>query len=118
MARADRFADAGSASEFARTLAAHGARIALGGRGESDPFLMEVELPTDPEPRARVFASLAREAETYRGDFGVDPDGRGGREITREEALALGDPSAEGAWVEAEGPPRDVGQPSVTLWWD
>lgn len=119
---ADRFAVSGSAAAFVRELMAHGARVALVGSDREpqsgEPEFMEVEIPTDAHARRSLFACFEREWNAHSDGFAVEPDGREARELTREEATALGDPEAEGQSVSDGGPPRDVGQPLVMLWWD
>jgi hypothetical protein len=41
-----------------------------------------------------------------------------GHEMTREEAIALGNPGAEGLWVVDDLHVTDTGQSTLTFWWD
>jgi hypothetical protein len=77
---------------------------------------MLVGLPPDPESRKRLFKLLQDEEDDFGEDFCVTPNGRSGREMTREEAIAEGDPGLEGYWLEEMGPIQDVGQTVLSLW--
>lgn len=119
---ADCFVEPGSALTMVTELLAAGTvQIALVAyaRDRSTPNRMEIELPSDPERRRSVFAILAREWERHNEDFSASPDGRAEpEEITREEALAMGHPEAEGELRHDVGAPLDAGQSIMTLWWD
>jgi len=120
---AERFAEPGSALAMVHELLAAGAvRVALLGTGLRDgtmPNSMEIELPADHVARRRLFAVFEREWERCNEDFSASPDGRNEpQEITREQALAMGHPEAEGELAYDVGAPIDAGQTIMTLWWD
>lgn len=77
---------------------------------------LTVVLPADPEKRSLIFELFNQEVEQFGQDFGGD-DGQF-RELTLEEAEALGDPSLEGELVYSDGPLADTGQQALTFWWD
>src|ERR1700709_2796136 len=62
-----------------------------------DDALLVVHVPPDAERRARFFAIYNEEAELYGEGFGGEEPL--GHEMTAEEALAFGNPDAEGQWV-------------------
>jgi hypothetical protein len=120
---ADRFSEPGSALAMMSELRAAGVvRVALVGSGPRDrnaPNSMELELPFARSARASIFAILEREWERCNEDFSASPDGRKDpQEITREEAVAMGHPEAEGELAHDVGAPVDAGQTILTLWWD
>ena len=120
---ADRFGEPGSAlamvSELLAAGAVHVALLGTGSRNRNAPSSMEVELPSDPGGRKSVFAVFEREWERCNEDFSASPDGRNEpQEITREQALAMGHPEAEGELAHDVGAPIDAGQTIMTLWWD
>lgn len=75
-----------------------------------------VVLPTESEKRSLIFELFNQEVEQFGQDFGGD-DGQS-REMTLEEAQALGDPSLEGELVYIDSPLADTGQQTLTFWWD
>jgi hypothetical protein len=120
---ADRFGEPGSALAMVRELRAAGAvSVALVGSGPRErnaPNSMQLELPFERSARESIFAILAREWERYNEDFSASPDGRREpEEISREEAVAMGHPEAEGELTYDVGAPVDAGQAILTLWWD
>jgi hypothetical protein len=120
---ADRFGEPGVALAMVQELlaagAVHVALLGTGSRDRSAPNSMEIERPSDHGGRRRVFAVFEREWERYHEDFSASPDGRNEpQEITREQALAMGHPEAEGELVHDAGVPIDAGQTIMTLWWD
>ncbi len=119
----DRFAERDSALAMVRELLAAGAlRVSLVGSGPRDrnaPNEIEIELPIERSARQAIFAIFAREWEAYDQDFSATPDGRSAPvAITREEAIAMGHPEAEGELSHDVGEPIDIGQTTRTLWWD
>ncbi len=120
---ADRFAEDGSALAMVNELLAAGAvRVVLVGTGPRDrnaPNAMELQLPVDGSARQALFAIFEREWELCNEDFGATPDGRAEPvEITREQAIAMGHPEAEGELAHDVGEPIDRGQTTMSLWWD
>jgi hypothetical protein len=73
-------------------------------------------LPAEPEARSRLFAMYNAEVDRCGEEFGGEDSG--GHEMTRDEALALGDPNAEGEWVGGDLHATDSGQQTLTFWWD
>jgi hypothetical protein len=63
-----------------------------------------------------VFAIYNREVDTFGEEFGGEEST--GHEITREEALAMGHPEAEGEWCVDDLHLTDTGQATITFWWD
>lgn len=73
-------------------------------------------LPQAPEARARVIAIYNREVDRFDEEFGgEEPQGH---EMSRDEAIAMGHPEAEGEWVLEDLHVTDRGQTTITFWWD
>jgi hypothetical protein len=77
-----------------------------------------VALPEERDARARLFAVFAAEEAHYGEDFAAGPDGLNHTLISEEMAVELGHPEAEGEWDSESGPPREIGQTTMDLWWD
>lgn len=73
-------------------------------------------LPDDAGARARLFAIYNDEVDRFGEEFGGEETA--GHEMTREEAIAIGHPEAEGEWVTDELHATDTGQSTLTFWWD
>lgn len=97
--------------EFVEALYAAGATLVV----VKDNTLVAT-LPESPEARAAVIAMYNAEFDRFDEDFGGE-DGRG-HAMTREEAIELGHPEAEGEWVVDDFHVEDTGQSTITFWWD
>ncbi len=117
---ADRFGMPGEALRFVDSLyqARASAVSVLLEAGQSGPALMRLALPEEQDARTRLFALFAAEVEQCGQDFAADPDGLNHTLLTEGMAVELGDPEAEGQWAVESGPPRDIGQTTMELWWD
>lgn len=81
-----------------------------------DTTVMVATLPSDPEARARVIAIYNAQVDEFGEEFGGEETP--GHEMTREEAIAIGHPEAEGEWVGDDLHITDTGQSTISFWWD
>lgn len=107
----DCFASHHDASEYVEALYAAGAPLVEVRDGS-----LVVTLPSDPDARARLFGMYNAEVDRFGEEFGGEETA--GHEMTREEAIEVGHPEAEGEWVTDDFHATDTGQSSLTFWWD
>jgi hypothetical protein len=102
------------ASAFVDALYAAGASLVEIHRGVDDTLV--ATLPADPEARARVIGIYNSEVDRFGEEFGNEWSP--GHEMTRDEAIEIGDPGAEGQWIVDDVHITDTGQSTITFWWD
>jgi hypothetical protein len=107
----DGFVNTHNASAFVEELYAAGATLV-----EVHADSLVATLPRDAAARARVIAIYNREVDTFGEEFGGEE--LKGHEITREEAIAMGHPEAEGEWCVDDLHVTDSGQTTIKFWWD
>ena len=73
-------------------------------------------MPDDAGARARLFAIYNDEVDRFGEEFGGEETA--GHAMTRDEAIAIGHPDAEGEWVVDDFHVADTGQATLTFWWD
>jgi len=73
-------------------------------------------LPDDPGARSRLFAIYNSEVDRFGEEFGGEETA--GHAMTRDEAIGVGHPDAEGEWVTDDLHATDTGQSTLTFWWD
>lgn len=108
----NRFNGADGALEYVELLYRAGAEAVL---VEANSTLV-VKMPTDAEARNKIIAMYNTERSECDQDFGGEPEQE--RPMTREEAVALGNPDLEGAPVLEDATLYDKGQTEIRFWWD
>lgn len=73
-------------------------------------------LPDDPGARSRLVAMYNAEVDRCGEEFGGEETA--GHAMTHDEAVAIGHPDAEGEWVTDDLHVSDMGQSTLTFWWD
>lgn len=107
----DGFVNHHEASSFVDELYGAGATLV-----EVDDHTLVATLPSEAAARARVIAIYNREVDHFGEEFGGEDTP--GHEITRDEAIAMGHPEAEGEWMTEDLHVTDTGQETITFWWD
>ena len=107
----DGFVNHHDATAFVDALYAAGATLV-----EIHDTVMVATLPSDPEARARVISIYNAQVDEFGEEFGGEETP--GHEMSREEAIAIGHPEAEGEWVVDDLHITDTGQSTISFWWD
>ncbi len=107
----DGFGSHHDASAFVEGLYAAGAtRVVV------REHMLVATLPSDPTLRAAVLAIYDAEVDRFGEELGGEETQ--GHSMTRDEAIAVGHPEAEGEWVVDDFHVVDTGQTTITFWWD
>ncbi len=107
----DVFVNHDNASSFVDQLYAAGATLVVVGEAT-----LIATLPTEAAARACVIAIYNREVDAFGEEFGGEETP--GHEMTRDEAIAMGHPEAEGEWLTEDLHITDTGQATIKFWWD
>ena len=107
----DCFVNHHDASAFVDALYAAGALLV-----EVRDDALVATLPVDPDARSRIFEMYNAELDRFGEEFGGAETA--GHAMTRDEAIALGHPEAEGEWVADDLHATDTGQSTLAFWWD
>lgn len=107
----DCFVNHHEATSFVDALYAAGATLV-----EVRDHTLVVTLPDDRDARSRLFAMYNAEVDRFGEEFGGEETA--GHEMTREEAVSIGVPDAEGEWVVDDLHVTENGQQTLSFWWD